>query len=259
MNKSVLVRLDEVRAVFDLVAECCEQGHDPTLWQTHMAAGLARLFHATWVQGGEFRTEGPRAYPVCAASAGPLNDEAVALYARIQSHPELPTNPIIETAFSRQKQNATSDTADLIDPREWYRDPYNCELMLPAGFDDTLVTRRLGPDRSDHLVLVIRGVGDERFGLREKAMLALFHDTLAPHLGRELATANDPVARLTPRLRDVLRCLLEGDTEKQAARRLGVTPATVHDHVKALYRHFGVGSRPQLTAYFLRRGWKLPF
>jgi DNA-binding CsgD family transcriptional regulator len=37
------------------------------------------------------------------------------------------------------------------------------------------------------------------------------------------------------------------------ARRLGVSTLTVHDHVKAIYRHFRVGSRPELLAYFLRR------
>ena len=45
-----------------------------------------------------------------------------------------------------------------------------------------------------------------------------------------------------------LAALLRGDSEKQAARRLGVTAHTVHQHVKALHRELGVGSRGELLA-----------
>jgi DNA-binding CsgD family transcriptional regulator len=61
------------------------------------------------------------------------------------------------------------------------------------------------------------------------------------------------VSGLSPRKREVLHCLLDGDGEKQVALRLGIHPATVHDHVKRLYHHFGVSSRAELLAYFLRR------
>jgi DNA-binding CsgD family transcriptional regulator len=47
--------------------------------------------------------------------------------------------------------------------------------------------------------------------------------------------------------------LLEGDSEKQVAARLGISPVSVHDYVKALYRYFGVNSRGELMAYFVRR------
>ena len=47
--------------------------------------------------------------------------------------------------------------------------------------------------------------------------------------------------------------LLDGDGEKQAAARLGISPATVREYVQALYRHFGVTTRAELMADFLRR------
>ncbi len=58
---------------------------------------------------------------------------------------------------------------------------------------------------------------------------------------------------LSPRLRQTLACLLEGATEKGAAARLGVSRSTLHQYVKGLYRHFGVSSRAELMAYFLRQ------
>jgi DNA-binding CsgD family transcriptional regulator len=47
-------------------------------------------------------------------------------------------------------------------------------------------------------------------------------------------------------VREALACLLEGDGEKQAAARMGLSPETVHQYVKALYRHYRVESRAEL-------------
>ena len=56
---------------------------------------------------------------------------------------------------------------------------------------------------------------------------------------------------LSPRLRQTLERLLAGDSEKQIARHLGLSPHTVHVYVKALYRGFGVSSRGELLARFV--------
>jgi DNA-binding CsgD family transcriptional regulator len=52
---------------------------------------------------------------------------------------------------------------------------------------------------------------------------------------------------------------VEGDSEKQLAARLGLSRATIHQYVTALYRHFGVSSRAQLLALAIKRiaraGW----
>ena len=60
-------------------------------------------------------------------------------------------------------------------------------------------------------------------------------------------------ASLAPRLRQTLDCLLDGDGEKQVAARLALSLPTVHQYVTALYRHFGVSSRAELLAHFIRR------
>jgi DNA-binding NarL/FixJ family response regulator len=60
-------------------------------------------------------------------------------------------------------------------------------------------------------------------------------------------------ANLPPRLRQTLACLLDGDTEKRAAQRLGISRSTLHQYVTMLYRHFGVTSRPELLIYCLSR------
>jgi DNA-binding NarL/FixJ family response regulator len=54
-------------------------------------------------------------------------------------------------------------------------------------------------------------------------------------------------------VRDVLNCLLDGDSEKQVATRLRLSRETVHQYVKVLYRHYQVSSRAELLARVLRR------
>lgn len=62
-----------------------------------------------------------------------------------------------------------------------------------------------------------------------------------------------PAVPLSPRTRQTLDCLLAGDSEKQVAARLGLSRHTVHVYVKTLYRRFGVSSRGELFARFVRR------
>lgn len=57
---------------------------------------------------------------------------------------------------------------------------------------------------------------------------------------------------LSPRQVQTLQRLLAGDSEKEIAAFLGVSPHTVHVYVKGLYRHFGAASRGELTARFVR-------
>ena len=61
------------------------------------------------------------------------------------------------------------------------------------------------------------------------------------------------IATLPARLRPVLRRLLAGDAEKQAAVKLGLSPHTVHQYTKLLYRAFGVNSRGELLAQFVAK------
>ena len=84
--------------------------------------------------------------------------------------------------------------------------------------------------------------------------MSFFHAELARLIGRSLVSATElSPDGLSPRLRQTLACLLDGDSEKQLAARLGLSRATVHQYVTALYRHFGVTSRAQLLALMIKR------
>lgn len=53
---------------------------------------------------------------------------------------------------------------------------------------------------------------------------------------------------LTPRQLDVLHLLLQGHPVKQIARRLGLSPHTIEDYLKAIYRKTGTNSHQELIA-----------
>jgi DNA-binding CsgD family transcriptional regulator len=89
---------------------------------------------------------------------------------------------------------------------------------------------------------------------RQQRLLGFFHGELGPLIGQSLASHADPSSdRLSRRLRATLACLLEGDGEKHVASRLGLSQATIHQYVTALYRHSNAGSRAQLLATVMSR------
>jgi DNA-binding NarL/FixJ family response regulator len=69
----------------------------------------------------------------------------------------------------------------------------------------------------------------------------------AREVGRD---TTDP--RLTDRELEVLDRIAAGDTNKDIARRLGVSPKTVMHHTMGIYRKLGVRGRAEATAYALR-------
>jgi DNA-binding CsgD family transcriptional regulator/pimeloyl-ACP methyl ester carboxylesterase len=59
---------------------------------------------------------------------------------------------------------------------------------------------------------------------------------------------------LSRREQEVLRLLAAGESNRQIARRLGLSPHTVERHVANLYRKIGARGRADATAYALRSG-----
>jgi DNA-binding NarL/FixJ family response regulator len=62
---------------------------------------------------------------------------------------------------------------------------------------------------------------------------------------------------LTPRQLEVLRLLVDGQSNKLIGRRLGLAPSTVRTHVEALFERLGVGNRTQAVVAAARLGLRL--
>ena len=65
---------------------------------------------------------------------------------------------------------------------------------------------------------------------------------------RRLTKLQAELNALPPRLQQTMQSLLAGDSEKQAAAKMGVSPHTVHVYVKTLYRRYNVSSRGELLS-----------
>ncbi len=131
---------------------------------------------------------------------------------------------------------------------------------LPGAFDRWLEirweTQRYGllGLAPGYLRSTIRPTIPERFAQLCGLILALVeYQTLVYYQLQQLPPA--PVIEpLTPREREILLSLVHGESEFEAAQRLGITQATVHSHRQHLYQWLGVHSQHQavLRAFALR-------
>jgi PAS domain S-box-containing protein len=87
-------------------------------------------------------------------------------------------------------------------------------------------------------------------------VIHLFRDAVAAKSSSTVEHDDLPGApsSLTPRELEVLRLLAAGANTRVASERLGVSPATVRNHVQNLLGKLGVHSRLEAVAYATRRG-----
>jgi DNA-binding NarL/FixJ family response regulator len=70
-----------------------------------------------------------------------------------------------------------------------------------------------------------------------------------------VSDAKDPVpAQLSPREQTILRCLIEGDSNKSIGRKCDIAEATVKVHVKAILRKIRVHNRTQAAIWWINNG-----
>jgi DNA-binding CsgD family transcriptional regulator len=86
--------------------------------------------------------------------------------------------------------------------------------------------------------------------VRRRRMLAEVCKVVGAHLAGQPGVAAG--VALAPRMRQTLDRLVEGDSERQIALKLKISQHTVHVYVKKLYKRFGVSSRGELLARFVR-------
>jgi DNA-binding CsgD family transcriptional regulator len=263
MEKSQFVRQGEVRAALRLVGECRDLGYDPSLWTRHAFEGLGALVGARASNGGEVRQTRPHGSieGVSYFDAGlePWEHDLYVEFLRtygIDRHPLAVAFVGWRTAAPRPDRLAVLTRRQLIPDRDWYGSIVYNECHRAIRIDHCLgSTLELAADGRFSCIILHRATGMPDFAPRHAQLLHLFHEELGRLMGPVLVLAGDPFSptRLPPRVQETLRCLLEGDGEKQAAARMGLSKETVHQYVKALYRHYRVASRAELLAWVLRR------
>jgi DNA-binding CsgD family transcriptional regulator len=254
MPRSQRLALEDVQAVWRLLGECRELGADNQAWPQHFLEEMGRLLGAQLGICQEIR---PNRDGFLETLGGADTGWATAadrefLLRAIRNKEQ--RDPTFCRLVGVVLKKATCVREEAIPDREYYRCAFYQNYFRPLQLDANLNCGKFTPGGTFHYGCFQRALGDRPFRDRETTLLRLAHSALAPLIGTALASVSEPcLADLTPRQRQVLACLLEGDSEKQVAARLGVGLATVHTHVKALYRHYRARGRAELLAWFVRR------
>lgn len=140
---------------------------------------------------------------------------------------------------------------DLVSDEEWYASDHVLRCRKLGGVDAELLSGAPAAEpHTYHACSFHKAWGEPGFTERERDLVFLFQTSVGwifDDLARE--REGEAVVRALPVRRGLaLAALLRGDSEKQAARRIGVTAHTVHQHIKALHRTLGVASRGELLA-----------
>lgn len=255
MRKSKRLRFRDLRNIYRLIGECRDLGADLQAWYSHLLAGAGRLVGGPVATGGH--VEGwsrgePR--PLLVLDMGWADPRGQQLFRQWVAAGDAYSDLLYSRMCQLRRPLLTQYRRQVVSDEEWYASPLFNEYQKLCQVDDCVYSVVHLPQCDlTQSVSLHRAPDDRPFGEWERRVVHWLHYELAPLLGRQLATAQDPPFRLAPRLRQTLDCLLEGDSEKQIALRLGLSRQTIHDYVKALYRHFDVSSRGELLALWVRR------
>jgi DNA-binding NarL/FixJ family response regulator len=123
-----------------------------------------------------------------------------------------------------------------------------------AAPDAGMPTVAIGVSEGEYAGLLSPGAGPAQLDAALRAVaagLAVRPQPIAkPRFG---PLPDQPTPPLTPREIEVLTAFGDGLSNKQAARRLGISPHTVKFHSESLFRKLGAGCRAEAVAKGLRR------
>jgi DNA-binding CsgD family transcriptional regulator len=262
-HRSQWIKLRDIRALTQTVYECLELWADPSAWQPHL---MKR---------------------VCA-----LSGCRVGLYFEMADHAGLTANRVVSASDAGWESGAERHVvveglsqqplrysplwaafADTLGTRGRTRGVLTARqdrvISAPAWHGSEMYQRHVGPTRLGQAMLsavwlpqlglwsawsLVTDRADAAQSTRHERLARLLHRQIAPLIGTSLSTWRDrTVDTVSPTRRRVLEDLLEGLSEPDIASKACRSRSAIHEHVTAIYRHFGVNSRSELSAFFLRR------
>ncbi|MGD8454365.1 MAG: helix-turn-helix transcriptional regulator [Phycisphaerae bacterium] len=250
-RKANRLTLSNVRSVFRLLYEVRDLGVSPIAWRRHMVAGLLRLAGAsTGVAAEAVVPDTPGTPRLLGTVIGGVKDRRlVAVYRALVERGGYACDLRREGLADPTNTALIRTRPQMAESRAWLHrpdlDPWrtlNCEHFICSN-------QYLPSARCVHLVILTRSGREQPFNELDRRVVALFHAELGRLWRQGCEEAGVP---LSPALQQTLELLLDGLSEPQIVVRLGLSPHTIHDHVKRLYRRFDVNSRGQLLARLSR-------
>ncbi len=265
-----------MREVVRIVGECRELGADPGAWHAHATRRLCDLTGSQVGIAANLRDFEPGADPkgLSLFRFGWHDTAAEQAWNEYASTVPARRTPEYARLVGFEGPLVTRTRRQLWDDLTWYRSQTFNDHHRVSGIDHYIFSiARVGhrsapalPARNGassaasdkrprplyNTIWLHRPVGEAAYTRREWWLVHSVHAELSTLVGTALAAADAPtISGLTRRQRQTLDALLDGDSEKQIAARLGLSRATVHEYVTAIYRHFGAASRGELLARFV--------
>jgi DNA-binding CsgD family transcriptional regulator len=246
----------DVMQVHQVIGECEELWNDPPAWQDHVAASLEAIAGASSVSF--VVVQGHRSEIAFAEGRVTHSDDSGVrrLFSELlrEGAPLFPAYPVASerllaegwcTATFSELVASTDDSRGASEFVERFMRPNHAERLLYSA-----ARTAAGPVAAFAL---LRSRTERDFSARDRDFATVLTAAVAARCETRLTMQCQPgIHKLSKRQREVLGALLEGDSEKQVAARLGLSSPTVHEYVVALYRLYRVHSRGELMALFVR-------
>lgn len=242
----------DFKQVLRVVAETAELWYDPQLQRRYTLDALMKLVDASagllfiW---GDCLLGGSNP---CVSLVHSGLDDAQA--GRITNYLQTgaPADPALPKLADLVAPVVVQTRRDLISDKAWYASDYYKDFRSSLGLDDTIYAKISVPNKIIAIAL-LRKTDAEPFTSQHAHMVDMALSQMAWPFQPEDVPVDPRLSALQPRLKKVMQHLLEGDSEKQVAAKLGLSKHTVHEYVKMLYQQLGVNSRGELLSQWVGR------
>lgn len=220
-----------------------------------LASSICRLIEADvwlWFTGAVNQELNGDSMVTSFVDGGFKDEQERAEFFRVIIHPDLApvvTKPLAEAMAAKKTMTCRRD--QLLSDEYWYGS-LNEEIWNQLGFCDFIISAFPVGEISYSALGFHRRVDRRRFTDVDTNLVGILSHCLAwLHQAVPPPAATSNVLELSPRERQVLMLLLDGDSRKQVASKLGISDHTVSDYMKAVYAKFSVNSRAELLSKFI--------
>jgi DNA-binding CsgD family transcriptional regulator len=251
-DNPTVMRSADVQAVLRLVGGAAELWYQPVLQREFTLDSLCKLLSAkaaVCYTFGDVLTGGTTA---CGAMTAVGLDNAAQERFATYLKTGTPRDPVMDVLASVDGRVITLARPDAVADDGWYTSDHYKQVREPLGFDHALYVKIVAASLGRQtIVMLARAKGEAAFTDRDSYLCELCLSEMAWPYTPDVDYTDPRLETLQPRLKKVMRHLLEGDSEKQVALKLGLSPHSVHQYVKQLYAQLEVNSRGELLAQWV--------
>jgi DNA-binding CsgD family transcriptional regulator/5-carboxymethyl-2-hydroxymuconate isomerase len=247
-----ILEADDARAIVSVLGEVCGHPGDITSRKRHLMDSICRIIGADcWAWGLAAQMEPGKPSIHLSLLHGGFSEETYASFTQAYTHPDMTGIHNHFAAELAERRCHLTRTLQQMDPEEAYKKTGAYPHWQGANIGGIIMSLRPLDQTTFSIIGIYRKLGSEPFSQRENRISHILLSEV-PELHREGWPSDNGVTlrELSGRQHSVLSLLIHGYSRNRIAEHYGLSLHTVNDHVKAIFRHFGVHSQAALIAYF---------